>query len=165
MGTAWQPVQPVLLIAAMSLIIPLAIVLGHRHPTGALLLSGGGSLVAFAALWLVFAGSGLLGGSNSPSQGGTSGGEIARAVLIALGTFLLLAAWTLSLNAAAQARRWEWIVLLVLAGFLSFAALVAVLYLPDGCLPGPPEGGFVPCAPPPAPQMLSLAGTLSGPPA
>lgn len=82
-----------------------------------------------------------------PPKGGTSGGEIARAVLIALGTFLLLAAWTLSLNAAAQARRWEWIVLLVLAGFLSFAALVAVLYLPDGCLAGPSErGGRTVCA-------------------
>lgn len=57
---------PVLLIAAMSLIIPLAIVLGHRRPTGALLLSGGGSLVAFTALWLVFDGSSLLDGSNSP---------------------------------------------------------------------------------------------------
>ncbi len=62
MATAWQVVLPVLLIAAMSLIIPLAIVLGHRHPTGALLLSGGGSLVAFSALWLVFDGPPLLDG-------------------------------------------------------------------------------------------------------
>jgi hypothetical protein len=42
MVTAWQILLPVLLITSMSLIIPLAIVLGHRHPTGALLLSGGG---------------------------------------------------------------------------------------------------------------------------
>ena len=163
MVTAWQIVLPVLLIAAMSLIIPLAIVLGHRHPTGALLLSGGGSLVAFTAFWLVFTGSSLLDGTNSPPQGGTSGGEIARAVLFALGTLLLLAAWTLSLNAAAQAGRWEWIVLLVLAGFLSFAALVAVLYLSDGCPAGPPDGGFGPCALTPAAQMLIMAGTVAGP--
>jgi hypothetical protein len=157
MGTAWQPV---LLVAAMSLIIPLAIVLGHRHPTGALLLSGGGSLVAFTALWLVFDGSSVLDGTTP--QAGTSGGQIARAVLIALGTLLLLAAWTLALNAAAQARRWEWIVLLVLAGFLSFAAVVAVLYLPDGCPAGPPDA-FGPCAPTPAAQMLIMAGTVAGP--
>jgi hypothetical protein len=69
MGTARQPVLPVLLIAALSLIIPLAIVLGHRHPTGALLLSGGGPLVAFSALWLVFDGSRLLDGTNSPLKG------------------------------------------------------------------------------------------------
>lgn len=158
MGTAWQIVLPVLLIAAMSLIIPLAIVLGHRHPTGALLLSAGGSLVAFSALWLVFDGSGLLDGT-----GGTASGEIFRAVLFALGTLLLIASWTLALNAAAQARRWEWIVLLVLAGFLSFAALVAVLYLSDGCPAGPPEGGFGPCVPAPAAQTLIMAGTLAGP--
>jgi hypothetical protein len=156
MGTAWQLV---LLIASMSLIIPLAIVLGHRHPTGALLLSGGGSLVAFSALWLVFDGSSLLDGSAT--QAGTSGGEIARAVLIA-GTLLLIAAWTLALNAAVQARRWEWIVLLVLAGSLSFAALVAVLYLPDGCPAGPPDA-FGPCAVAPAAQMLIMAGTVAGP--
>src|SRR5215470_2108232 len=141
MVTAWQPVLSVLLITSLSLIIPLAIVLGHRHPTGALLLSGGGSLVAFSALWLVFDGSRLLDGSNTSPDGGTDGGEIARAILLVLGTLLLLAAWTLALNAAAQARRWEWVVLLVLAGFLSLAALVTVLYLPDGCLAGPPEGG------------------------
>jgi hypothetical protein len=162
MGTAWQPVLPVLLVAAMSLIIPLAIVLGHRHPTGALLLSGGGSLVAFIALWLIFDGSSLLAGTNSPPQAGTDGGEIARRVLIALGTLLLLAAWTLSLNAAAQARRWEWIVLLVLGGFLSFASLVAVLYLPDGCPAGLPDA-FEPCAPTSAAQLLIMAGTLAGP--
>jgi hypothetical protein len=70
MGTAWQVLLPVLLIAALSLIIPLAIILGHRHPTGALLLSGGGSLVAFTALWFVFDGSHLLDGSNtSPPLG------------------------------------------------------------------------------------------------
>ncbi len=123
----------------------------------------GGSLVAFSALWLVFDGSRLLDGANSPPQGGADGGEIARAVLFALGTLLLLAAWTLALNDAAQARRWEWIVLLVLAGFLSFAAVVAVLYLPDGCPAGPPYGGFGPCAPTPAVQMLIMTGTLVGP--
>ena len=163
MGTAWQTLLPVLLITAMSLIIPLAIVLGHRHPTGALLLSGGGSLVAFSALWLVFDGSSLLDGPNSSPQGGTAGGWIARAVLIALGTLLLLAAWTLSLNAAAQARRWEWIVLLVLAGFLSCAALVAVLVLRDACpVPGLPDA-YGPCALTPAAQLPIMAGTVAGP--
>jgi hypothetical protein len=160
MVTAWQTVLPVLLITSMSLIIPLAIVLGHRHPTGALLLSGGGSLVAFSALWLVFDGSSLLDGSNTSPDGSTGGGQVARIILIALGTLLLLAAWTLSLNAAAQARRWEWIGLLVLAGFLSFAALVAMLYLSDGC----PDGiGFGPCATAPTAQLLIMAGTLAGP--
>src|SRR5215470_7686594 len=85
MGTAWQVLLPVLLIAALSLIIPLAIVLGHRHPTGALLLSSGGSLVALSALWLVFDGSRLLDGSNTSPDGGTDGGAIARMVLFALG--------------------------------------------------------------------------------
>src|SRR5262249_43079666 len=99
MGTAWQVVLPVLLITSMLLIIPLAIVLGHRHRTGALLLSGGGSIVTFTVLWLVFAGSRLLDGSST--QAGTAEGMVAR-VLMVVGTLLLLAAWTLALNAAAQ---------------------------------------------------------------
>lgn len=163
METGWQTVLavllPVLLVAATSLIIPLAIVLGHRHPTGALLLSGGGALVAFSALWLVFDGSQLLDGPDAPPDGGM----IPRALLIVLGTFLLIAAWTLALNAAVQARRWEWLVLLILAGFLSFAALVAVLFLQDACpMPGIP-GAHEACTLALPAQLPIMVGSLAGP--
>jgi hypothetical protein len=122
-----------------------------------------GSLVAFSALWLVFDGSSLLDGPNSSPQGGTAGDMIVRALLVALGTLLLLAAWTLALNHAAQARRWEWLVLLVLAGFLSCAALVAVLVLRDACpVPGLPDA-YGPCALTPAAQMPIMAGAVAGP--
>jgi hypothetical protein len=162
MGIAWQPVVAVLLVASMSLIIPLAIILGHRQPGGALLFSGAGSLVAFSALWLVFDGASLLDGTNASPDGGLSAGMIARGLLIALGTFLLIAAWTLALNAAAQARRWAWTALLVLAGFLSFAALLAALFVPDPCLVGPPAAAGY-CTPAPAAQTLIIAGSLTGP--
>jgi hypothetical protein len=167
MGTGWQTVLavllpvllPVLLVAATSLIIPLAIVLGHRHPTGALLLSGGGALGAFSALWLVFDGSRLLDGPNAPLDGGM----IPRVLLIVLGTFLLIAAWTLSLNAAVQARRWEWLVLLILAGFLSFAALFAVLFLQDACLIPGSLATYGPCTLALPAQLPIMVGSLAGP--
>jgi hypothetical protein len=155
MGTAWQIVLEVLLVAGTSLVIPLAIVLGHRHPTGAPVLSSGGSLVAFSALWLIFDGSSLLDGTNSSPQ---------AALLVALGTLLLIAAWTLVLNEAAQARRWECFVPLVLAGFLSFAALLAVLFLRDSCpMPGSLGGGFGQCVPPSEAQTFIMVCTLAGP--
>jgi hypothetical protein len=162
MGIAWQPVVSVLLVAAMSLIIPLAIVLGHRRPNGALLFSGAGSLVAFSAFWLVFDGSSLLDGRNDSPDGSLTGGMIARGLLLALGAFLLIAAWTLSLNTAAQARSWVWTALLVLAGFLSLAALLATLFVPDPCLVGPPNV-VGQCAPAPAAQTLIIVGMLAGP--
>ena len=163
MVIAWHTVLavllPVLLVAATSLIIPLAIVLGHRHSTGALLFSGGGALVAFSALWLVFDGSHLFDGPDAPPDGGM----IPRALLIVLGTFLLIAAWALALNAAAQARRWKWIVLLVLAGFLSFAALFAVLFLQDACpMPGIPSAHEACTLALPA-QLPIMVGSLAGP--
>lgn len=88
---------------------------------------------------------------------------IPRALLIVLGTFLLIAAWALALNAAAQARRWKWIVLLILAGFLSFAALFAVLFLQDACpMPGIP-GAHEACTLALPAQLPIMVGSLAGP--
>jgi hypothetical protein len=80
---------------------------------------------------------------------------------------LLIAAWVLALHTAAQARHWWWVALLIVTGYLSFAAIVFSIAPPDRCMFGLPssEGRFYPyCAGPNLlAQLLVLAGYLAGP--
>ena len=149
-----------LLFAALCLVIPAAIVLGHRRSTGPLVACGGAALCAFAAFWL------LMGGINS-FRYGTPGGFPVGILTFFGGVFLLLAAWTLALSAAAQARRWEWVGLLTVAGYLSVVAVMYSFASPDPCIFGPPpnyEGQFAPaCTPHPVVYLLVIAGYLAGP--
>jgi len=50
------------------------------------------------------------------------------------GVLLLLAAWSLALGAAAQARRYRWFALLSVAGSLSLAVVYISVASPDLCL-------------------------------
>jgi hypothetical protein len=80
------------LIPAFAFVIPAAILLGHRRPTGPLLACAGASFGAFAVFWL------LLGGINSLSSV-ESAGFLVTMLVFAGGVLLLLAAWTLALQA------------------------------------------------------------------
>ncbi len=44
------------------------------------------------------------------------------------------ASWTLGLAASAQSRRWAWVALLAMAGYLSALAIIVSAASPDPCL-------------------------------
>ncbi len=103
--------------AAVLLVVPLAIVVGYRRSTGSVVVSGALATVVFAMFWLV------LGGTNSLFS--NSDNYAIRTLIFFGGVLLALATWMLSLNAAAQARRWVWVGLLLVAGYLTLAAIYA----------------------------------------
>src|SRR5579883_2515329 len=107
---------PFIIILAILLLIPAIILLGHRRPHGSIVLSSGAAIVVFSVFW-------LLGGTVGLYEGSTSADMVKVYIIQFLllgGLVLLIASWTLSLNAAAQARRWLWQALLVLAGLITF---------------------------------------------
>ncbi|HEX8036937.1 MAG TPA: hypothetical protein VF510_23975, partial [Ktedonobacterales bacterium] len=146
-----------LLFAALCLVIPIAIVLGHRRPNGPIVACGGAALTAFAAFWL------LLGGINAVYYDN----RLASYLTFFGGALLLLAGWALALSSAAQARRWEWVALLTTAGYLSVVAIIFSITQPNRCIFGPPPGAgqFYPIctATYPFAYMLVVAGYLAGP--
>lgn len=150
-----------LLVAALCLLVPAAIVLGHRRPSGPIIICSSAALGAFAAFWL------LLGGINSLYVRGASGSPPIGLLLLFGGLFLLFAAWALALNAAAQARRTEWVILLTVAGYISVAAIIFSISQPDPCIFGPPPGvepfGLSCTATYPFERLLIIAGYLVGP--
>ena len=151
-----------LLIPAIPLVIPVAILLGHRRPAGSLLVCAGGALGIFAAFWLI------LGGINSLLFATSVGQIVSELAILAGGLLLLIAAWVLALHTAAQARHWRWVALLIVAGYLSFAAIIFSFAPPDRCMFGmPSDRSFVfgsSCAGPNLlAQLLVLAGYLAGP--
>jgi hypothetical protein len=139
-----------LLPGAVLLIVPLAIVPAYRRSTGSIVVSGALATIAFAAFWLVL--------------GGTSG--LGRGIPISgiefyCGLLLTVATWILSLNAAAQARRWVWVGLLLVAGYLTLAAVYASFTL-QICFGGT-DSEFT-CPPPdPLRQALVFVGYLGCP--
>ena len=153
----------ILLIALpglLALVIPAAILAGHRHPAGPIVVSSGGACAAFAIFWLVLGGIYALFGPPSPRT------FVSPLVLLG-GVLLLLAAWSLALGAAAQARRYRWFALLSVAGSLSLAVVVISLARPDLCLsvPPPTTNAFefgCPSSNPTA-QLLVAGGYLAGP--
>lgn len=145
-----------LLIAALCLVIPIAIVLGHRRPNGPILVCGGVALGAFGVFW-------LLGGFDPPT-----GGVWPISILTFFGgALLLLAGWALALSAAAQARRWGWVALLTTATYLSVVAIVYSISQPNPCVFGPSSGlasmGETCTTIYPLVYWLVLAGYLAGP--
>jgi hypothetical protein len=156
-------VPEILLIALpglLSLVIPAAILAGHRHPAGPIVVSSGGACAAFAIFWLV------LGGIYA-FYGGASGNFLVGMLVVLAGVLLLLAAWSLALGAAAQARRYRWFALLSVAGSLSVAVVFISVSRPDLCLSGPPPttNPYVLICPAPNPtaQLLVAVGYLAGP--
>src|SRR5258707_9753593 len=144
----------------LSLGIPAAILAGHRHPAGPIVVSSGGACVAFAIFWLVLGGIYALFGPPSPRT------FVSPLVLLG-GVLLLLAAWSLALGAAAQARRYRWFALLSVAGSLSIAVVFISMARRDLCLSGPPPTtnafAFGCTAPNPTAQLLVAGGYLAGP--
>lgn len=148
-----------LLIAALCLVIPVAVVLGHRHPNGSIVVCGCAACGTFVVFWL------LLGGINSLSSA-------QEHFLVSILTFfggilLLLASWTLALSAAAQTRRWPWVAALSTAGYLSVVTIFFSISQPDPCIFGsPPDSEFMSpvCTTSyPLVKLLVIAGYLAGP--
>jgi hypothetical protein len=127
-----QPME----IAAVFLLTPLAIIIGHRRPTGAIVVSGSVATVAAIAFWIFLGGyPAVVGfGAETPTNpvlldlmlyGGLVGGLV-----------LLITAWTLALRSAASARSWGWFFLLVVSGYISISALIIAISLPNLCTVG-----------------------------
>jgi hypothetical protein len=93
--------------------IPLVILLGARRTNGAIIVGS-----ATAILTIVFRTFQDIANPITSDQGGYNSLTI---VVIQIGGVALLAAWTLALAHAAQARRWRWFALMVIAGYLSYA--------------------------------------------
>lgn len=155
--------RPLLLASTLVLVIPAAIVAGHRRPNGAIVVCACASLAASAIFWLV------LGGPSLFFFGGGSENLVVRLVVFFGDLLLWIAAWALTLNAAAQARTWRWVALLTLCGPLSCVAFLVSLSPPQPCFFGPPPqsqgfgGGFECQSPNPALQLLVIALYLVAP--
>lgn len=144
-----------LLPGAVLLLIPITIVAGYRRATGSIMATAALATVAFAVFWLA------LGGIDE-LETGTDPGFLIRLAFLYGGILITLAAWILSLNAAAQARRWVWVGLLLVAGYLTLAAIYASFSIQTCFSPGP-EGGLA-CPPPDTlRQALTFLGYLSCP--
>lgn len=137
--------------AAVLLLIPLAIIPGYRRATGSIMVSGALATIAFAAFWLAFGGLSGFGGNSAF-------GGIAPLIVLYCGILLTLTAWALTINAAAQARRWVWVALLVVAGEGAAAAIYASFSL-QTCFG--PEFACPPADP--VKQALAFAGYLACP--
>ena len=137
--------------AAVLLVVPLAITVGYRRSVGSIVVSGALAAVTFAAFWLVLGGMNNLSGPTLPY----------RIILLYGGVLLALATWALSLNAAAQARRWIWVGLLLVAGYCTLAAIYASFSI-QPCFDV--SGGEFSCAQPdPLRQALIFLGYLACP--
>jgi len=113
-------------IPLLALVIPAAILAGHRMRGGSILVTSGGAILAFAVFWAA----GLTGGF---SRGNTFNLDAFFYVYIYVffgGVILLLSAWALALAGAMSERRWVWVALLNPAVYLTFVALVAILLSP-----------------------------------
>jgi hypothetical protein len=115
--------------SAIVLVVPVAVLLGHRWQGGAIIVSGGASLAAAIIFWI------LLGGTSAFGSVGSVNPVVASLLEIA-GVVLLLAAWTLSINGAATSRSWLWVFLLVIVGYISIATQVIAVAEPAACFPG-----------------------------
>jgi hypothetical protein len=98
---------------------------------------------------------------------GASESPLVGVLVFVAGVLLLLAAWSLGLGAAAQARRYRWFALLSVAGSLSVAVVFISIARPDLCLSGSPPTtnafAFGCAAPNPTAQLPVAGGYLAGP--
>ncbi len=163
-------VSQLLLPSAIFLIIPIAILLGRQRPWGPILVTSVGALVVSAVFWIPLDGFGFFGVSNNPANGPTTSnlGFSPLAPLFFYGGLLLVVAgWTLAINASARAGQGGWILLLVVTGYLSFLALLISVYDPNFCLLNFEPSGFTfgPLCPAvnPAAQDIVKAAHLLGP--
>ena len=145
----------------LALVIPAAILAGHRRPAGPVVITSGGACAAFAVFWLVLGGMYALNGETSAAH------ALVSVVVFFAGVLLLLAGWTLAVGAAAQAHRYRWVALLAATGSLTVAVVYYTTSHPDLCLvTSPPSPYSYPpsCAQSdPLRQLLVAVGYLAGP--
>lgn len=141
--------------AAVLLVIPLAIVSAQllpafRRSTGSILVSGALATVAFASLWLIF------GGPDSVNRNTQT-----NALSFYVGLLLTITTWILAINAAAQARRWLWVALIITSGYATFVAIYIsfTLIAFQNCFTGSDDTFTCP-APDPLRHALLFAGYL-----
>lgn len=140
------------------LVIPLAILVGMRRTNGAIIVSS-----AIALLVVVFY---AFRNITTPLAPTSEGINVLATVAYQIGGVALLAAWTLALAHAAQARRWRWFALIVVAGYLAYAISFLSEFLPaNTCTFNPPDSGdFSACLQPNVALVLGLAlGKAIGP--
>lgn len=114
-----------LLNGLLALVIPAAIIMGHRARGGPLVVMGGGALLALLIFWL------------SILDGASSDYALAIFYIFLGGMLLLLGAWALALADAARERRWVWVALLSFAVYFTVVPLLAGLLSPyAACLFG-----------------------------
>ena len=116
------PWDALLIPAGLLLVIPVAIIPTFARPTGSIIVSGALALAALAVFWFALGGMnpyGMFGGVNL--------------IVLAIGLLATITAWALSLNSAAQARRWIWVAALVVAGYLTFLAIFYSIYTFQPC--------------------------------
>lgn len=141
------PWEALLIPAGLLLVIPVATISMFARPTGSIIVSGAMAAAALAVFWFALGGMnpyGMFGGVNL--------------IVLAIGLLATITAWTLSLNSAAQTRRWVWVALLVVAGYLTFLAIFYSIYTFQPCSPFdvyscPPEN--------PVKHALIIAGYLT----
>lgn len=148
------PWQLLLLPAMVLLVVPAAIIPGYRRSTGSIIVSGALTTAIFAVFWLILGGIYGLRASGGP-------GFPTELVTFYGGLLLTLVTWTLSLNAAAQSRRWVWVSLLFVAGYLTFAAVFVSLFSVQPCVTDPGLGACP--GSDPLRQGLIFAGYLACP--
>ncbi|PWT75054.1 MAG: hypothetical protein C5B60_05895 [Chloroflexi bacterium] len=147
------------IVFAILLVIPATILLGHRRPYGGIVLSSGATLVIFALFW-------LLGGPSALYSRNYNAGGVFILFLLLGGVVQLVACWALSLNAAAQARRWLWDALLIVGGLLTFGTILLLFLTPlEQCVYAQQFSPFGPDCPPinPLVPILIFAGYFVGP--
>lgn len=154
MLSQWLQLQWIIL---PILVIPLAILVGMRRTNGAIIVSS-----AIAILAVVFT---AFRNIATPLAPASEGNNVLATVASQIGGVALLAAWTLALAHAAQARRWRWFALIVVAGYLAYAISFLSEFLPaTTCTFNPDSGDFSACLQPNVALVLALAlGKAIGP--
>ena len=148
---------PIVIIAALALTIPIAILIGQRAPGGPITVASGGALLAFAGYWVQVI---IL--VTSPAAAQQPPDLVPSSLTLTGGIVLLVAAWTLAFADAAQARRWGWAALLSLGFYATVAAIyglfgtfVNMCMFPSSQPYCPSNDRFI--------EMLVLVGCFVGP--
>ncbi len=122
-----SPWLSLLFIALVPMVIPVAILLGFRSPNGSLVITSVATIAAFAAFWVPL-------GGISGVKSGFSAYYPLNFFFIGAALMLFVASWALGLTAAVRSRRWLWVALLLVAGYISAVAVIVSISAPDPCL-------------------------------
>lgn len=139
--------ESLLIPAGLLLVVPLTVIPAFARPTGSIIVSAALGTAALAIFWLA------LGGINVSVFNGVN------MITLLIGLLATLTAWALSMNAAAQTRRWVWVAVLVVAGYLTYLAIFVSMSTFQPCYP---EADFTMTCPPEDPlrHALIIAGYL-----